>query len=92
MLYDLHNEVKIDPKAFAFCTGVAFRGLTISPGSEGWRVIIRGTLKRGDDVYAMTDAEDIHEGFERLLDALSSKDSGPLWRHDRYSPKNRQMG
>lgn len=91
MLYSIHCEVKIDPQAFAFETGYAFRGLTISEGPQGWRIILRATKSDGEDVYSMTEAIDIHEGFEKLYDAVTGKESGYLWHHDRFSSRNKEV-
>jgi hypothetical protein len=75
----------LDPQEFAFQTGLAFRGLTLSQSPNGWNIIVRAYHKHDGPVYAMTQHADILEGLAGLLSALSSVGGAKLWRHDKYA-------
>lgn len=70
--------------AFEF-GGYAFRGLTISQGRNGWNIVIRALDRQGQPVYAIAVSDDIMEGLEGLLSALSGRGGESLWRFDRYA-------
>jgi len=75
----------LDEKEFAFVTGVAFRGMTISQHSAWWNVVVRGYQRDGTPVYARTVGPEIDGTVRDLLLALSSPGGGKLWHFDRYA-------
>jgi hypothetical protein len=73
-------------KDFAFeFDGYHFRGLTISQGRNGWNIVIRALDRQGQPVYAIAVSDDITEGLDGLLGALSGRGGASLWRFDRYA-------
>lgn len=77
-------QVRVDDKSFCFETGATFRGLTISEGADGYRIIVRAFLRNQQAVYAMVEHESIREGVDILLQILCSRAGNQLWRHDGY--------
>lgn len=80
----------LDQKEFAFVTGVAFRGLTISPHSAWWNVVVRGWQRDGTPVYARTVGPDPQDTLNDLLLALVSSGGAKLWHFDRYANISRR--
>jgi len=78
-------SIIIDPKGFAYDTGVSFRGLTISEASDDYNVIIRGRLRDGQAVYAMTKSDNPEEALRNLMGVLGSKNGKQLWHKDRFA-------
>jgi hypothetical protein len=78
-------RLDFDPQHFAFETGYAFRGLTISEAVTGFNVVLRAYAPDRTPVYAMTTAEHPGQGLERLATALSKRDGYELWRFDRFA-------
>lgn len=74
----------LDAETFAWLTGMTFRGLTVSQGPNGYRVILRAFTRELEAVYAMTEGDDMRQAAHRLLDALSKRGGESLWRHDRF--------
>lgn len=84
-MHSLGLDIKINRKEFAFDTGCAFRGLTISENIDGWNIVIRAYDKRNAAVYAMTTSTYLSEGLIRLYAALRLGNGETLWRPDRYA-------
>lgn len=78
-------ELVIDPKSFAFYTGVDFRGLTVSERGTGWIIILRATKRNGDKVYAAWETDDLVDGFDQFLDALTDSHTRIGWHTDKYA-------
>lgn len=84
---DTHEalSLQLDYQAFAYETGHAFRGLTITERPEGYNVVLRARTSRGEPVYAMTVDADPTSGLNRLQRLLRQKGGEALWRHDRFA-------
>lgn len=84
---DTHEALtlRISYQQFAYLTGHAFRGLTVSERPEGYNIVLRARTSRGEPVYAMTVDADPTEGLRRLMALLRKKGGDALWRHDRFA-------
>ena len=75
----------LDPKHFAHCTGMAFRGLTISATATGFNVVVRAETRDGNPVYAMTQHDDPLEGMRVLWGVITGRNGTQMWRRDRFA-------
>jgi hypothetical protein len=82
-------KLEIDEQAFAFTFGVSFRGLTISMKNGQYNCILRGTGRRGEPLYAMTQADEPQAGMANLIEALSMGGGETLWRQDRFASSSK---
>jgi hypothetical protein len=77
-------SISILHQEFAYETGVRFEGLSISEASDGWKVVIRGRLRDGDAVYAMTVGEEPVAALQGLVEALCGREGLRFWHTDKF--------
>jgi hypothetical protein len=77
-------HVVLDEQEFAYLTGVSFAGLSVNLSEDGYRVVVRGTTRQGDAVYAVSVGEGLSDVVVALLGALGGRDGGGYWRPDRF--------
>jgi len=85
MSKNIHFKLVFDEQAFAFETGYAFRGLTISKKEDGYNCVLRATDAKGVHVYSIWQGEDPVEGFEKLWEGVTSKEAQYFWRLDGWA-------
>ncbi len=74
----------LDPEEFAYRTGVAFRGLTVSQTPTGWNIIFRAYLKGGQAVYTMSQGDDLSGGLRALFAVAAGRNGNKCWHRDKF--------
>lgn len=75
----------LDPKEFAYQTGVALRGYTIQDKGAQWQVIFRGTRRGGEKVYCLYVAVVLEEAIQGLFRAVTGKGGSRYWYPDKWA-------
>ena len=75
----------LDDKEFAYQTGVALRGFSVTRKSGEWQAIFRGVNRKGENVYCLYVAVDLETSLEGLFRALMRKDGSRYWYPDKYA-------
>jgi len=79
-------DSSLDPKTFAYETGMILFGLSWMLKAGGWQVVIRAAKKDSSRWYAMlTGQADPIEGTKLLLDILYTRHGRDLWRKDGFA-------
>lgn len=84
MIHHHFLSLSLDAEKFEFETGCTFRGLTITEGVAGYRVILRANIGADKPVYALNECQDPVEGLEDLLEALCQRQGKNLWQKDQF--------
>lgn len=85
-----YDFLLLDPQEFAYYTGMAFRGLSVTKhrGTGGWNVILRAETRDGKYVYAMMTTrpgESFRETAKALMAAVSGKTGKDFWYPDKFA-------
>lgn len=75
----------LDPQEFAFQTGVALRGFSVTQKSGDWQAIFRGVNRKGENVYCLYVAVDLEGALEGLCRAITGRDGDRYWYPDKYA-------
>lgn len=79
-----HVQALVDPKHFAWVTGVKLRGYTVKEIPTGWQVIVKGNLGDGTPVYSLYAAGELGKALTGVLRILGSKGGSRYWHKDKY--------
>lgn len=78
-------QALLDPQEFAYQTGYALRGFSVTEKAGGWQVIFRGTQRGGQFVYCLYVAVDLDDAIQGLYNAITGKGGRRYWYPDKYA-------